>query len=263
MWYSAHSKNRKKRDRWSVDLAVFRRIGTVLLISSTALLVLLKLATWLYADDALFRLKDINIRGNKFASDQELLSLIPQDSTKNLLKCDLKKISLALQQHPLLEKVWVKRVLPSTLFIRVKEYEPLATYNKDGLGVLDSNGHLLQNIKPQMLIDQPIITDVSALSPKDGGSSELAQVLAFLEITKQNSFKLYARISEISFNQEVGIYFYLTEQAVPVIVGTGDYVVKGEKFLKVIRIIEQNNNLDSIEYFDLRFKNQVVVKEIS
>jgi cell division septal protein FtsQ len=230
MFYSAHSRKSRVRHIPGFNLAAFRRVGTLLLITSTVLLLLLKLATWLYAEDTLFQLKEISITGNRFATDAELLRLVAIDSSQSLLKCDLKQISASLEQHPLLEKVWVKRILPSTLYIQVQEYQPIATYNKDGLGALDSHGHLLQKIKPEMLVDQPVITNVSALRPKDGGVSELEQVLAFLQATRQGQFDLYARISEISYDKDIGIYFYLTDHTVPVIVGTKGYLQKGKNF---------------------------------
>jgi cell division protein FtsQ len=260
--YSAHSQKGKSRRLVRPKMMSARKVGTLLLISTTALLILLKLATWLYAEE-LFLLKEIKIEGTYYANDDELLQLVAVDSGQNLFKCDLKKITASLQQHPLLEKVSVKRILPSTLFIQVQEYEPIASYSKDGLTALDNKGHLLKQIRPEMLVDQPIISNVSAVRPNDGSPSELEQVLEFLRTAKTGQFDLYARISEVSFTKEIGIYFYLTSHAIPVIVGRDDYGRKNRKLLKVIQIIERNRQLKNIEYFDLRFKNQVVVKEIS
>ncbi len=52
-----------------------RRAGLLVLIVTTSLLILLKVATWLNAQE-LFSLKDIKVVGNRFAKKSELLNLI-------------------------------------------------------------------------------------------------------------------------------------------------------------------------------------------
>ena len=101
-----------------------RRAGLLVLIATTSLLILLKLATWLNAQE-LFSLKDIKVEGNRFAKTSELLNLVKVEPSLSLLEFDTQKIASQVEQHPLVKRATVSRSLPSSLVIRVQEKEPI------------------------------------------------------------------------------------------------------------------------------------------
>ncbi|MFQ5753413.1 MAG: cell division protein FtsQ/DivIB, partial [bacterium] len=115
---------------------------------------------------------------------------------------------------------------------------------------------VLPNLELGMLLDYPIISKV------ENQSRELNNILNYLRFIKTNQFTLYSEISEISYSPKMGIYFYLTEGTIPVFMGEQDFEQKGSNLLAVLNILNKEKKLSEIEYFDLRFKGQVIVKEI-
>lgn len=250
-----YSKYRQKTVTKKGRAFPVRRVGVFLLIFTTALLILLKVATWLNAQE-LFQLKKITIEGNQFVKRLEILNLVQIDSSANLLEFDLQKISTRVKQHPLIDKVLVSRRLPSTLVIKLQEKEPLAILNDSELVAVDEKGNVMPEFQTEMLFDTPIISNLTQ------NSESFQQVLDFLSFTKSRQFSLYLEISEISYSKNLGIYFFLNEKGIPVICGDDDFENKGEKFLTVLTFLKSVSKLQTVKYFDLRFKDQVIVREL-
>jgi len=237
-----------------------RRVGLLVLIVTTSLLILLKVATWLNAQE-LFSLKDIKVEGNRFAKKSELLNLIKVEPSVSLLEFDTQKIANQVEQHPLIQRATVSRSLPSSLVIRVQEKEPLAILNNSVLLALDEKGQPMPVFRTEMFFDYPIISNIKLPKNHPEENSELNQVIDFLNFTKAKNFALYSEISEISYSKNIGIYFYLNEGAIPVILGNGNLQKKCANLLVVLNLVKRENKLAKVKCFDLRFKNQVIVKE--
>jgi cell division protein FtsQ len=192
-----------------------------------------------------------------FAVDTaELLQRVQIDSTKSLFDIDLRAISEAVKTHNLVEDATASRRLPSSIVITVKEREPLALLNRSKIMAIDENGYMMTDYRPHMLVDYPVISNLDSREHRQ----RFDTVIDFLKHTKKHDFKLYSMISEISCSQEFGLYFYLLDSNIPVIIGTGDYIKKSANFIEVLNLLEAEKKLADIEYFDLRFKNRVFVK---
>lgn len=245
------NKTNKKR-RKKNSFFTLRRIGVGLLLTTTAVVLFLKIATWLNAQE-MFLVKDVEVEGNEFLQDEEILQLVEIDSSKHLFAFDLRNIEEQVSQHQLIEKTTIARALPSTLVIRVQEKEPLAILYDGKLYPIDKEGTSLEAFQSEIIMDFPVITK----RPEEAAA--FRQILSFLQEIKENRFSLYSQISEVSFSSSKGIYFYLSKAAIPVIVGHGDFRKRSDKFLRILKTLK-NEQFASIKYFDLRFKDQVVMK---
>lgn len=239
-----------------------RRAGLTLLVGTTALLVLLKVATWLNAQE-MFTLKDIRIEGNRFVSEEEILSLLHVGETHSLFEVDLKALAEQARQHPWVLQVWASRRLPDDIIIKVREREPLALLNNGGsMNILDGFGKVLPDLPTVERLDVPIISGV-AMDTEGTQKRELETILNFLHLLRLDHFSLYSRISEISSSPELGMYFYLIERTIPVIVGEGDITAKTSNLIEVLRFVEQEDSYSEIKCIDLRYKDQVIIKRMS
>lgn len=234
-----------------------KRLGLIFLSITTTVLILLKVATWLNAG-VMFSLKNVEIIGNKNAPKSELLSLFEIDTTKSIFDIDLKAISAKIKKHPFVHEAQVSRKLPNNLVVKIIERQPLAIVNGKKLSLIDKYGQFLPELKMFDPVDFPVISNIN---PTEANNPKLTLILSFLDAIKVQNFSLYSQVSEISFSDKVGIYFYLIEDSTPVIVGNEDFVQKAEKLMKVIKIINHNSQLSTVKCFDLRFKDQVIVKE--
>ncbi|MFQ5649143.1 MAG: cell division protein FtsQ/DivIB [bacterium] len=255
--YSKYSTvHRGKR----LEFATTRRMALVLLIITTTLLLMLKVAGWLNAQ-AMFTLKDIRVEGNRFVKESDIVALLQLDGSRSLFEYDLKAMALQVKQHPLVQNAWVSRRLPDNLVIKVLEKEPLAILNQDTLAILDDRGERLPNLATFDPMDFPIISNIET-SERHRENGQLYQILNFLRLTRRSTFSLYCQISEISYSETLGLYFYLIDRPVPVIVGKGNFAEKSLNLLQVLKIIRKENSLSQIQYFDLRYQNQVIVKKL-
>lgn len=255
MMYSKYSTDKWQEHPKSVWP---KKLGLIFLSITTTVLILLKVATWLNAG-VMFSLKDVEIIGNQNAPKSELLSLFEIDTTKSIFDIDLKAISVKIKKHPFVHDAKISRKLPNNLVVKVIERQPLAIINGEKLSLIDKYGQFLPDLKTFAPIDFPVISNIE---PTEANNSKLTVVLNFLDAIKTQNFSLYCQISEVSFSDKLGLYFYLVEKSTPVVVGNKGFVNKAEKLMQVIKMINQNPQLSHVKYFDLRFKDQVIVKEI-
>ncbi|RMD85854.1 MAG: FtsQ-type POTRA domain-containing protein [Calditrichaeota bacterium] len=232
----------------------------VLLFIVFILLMLLKITTWVGAEE-IFQLKTIKIEGNRLISQSELKSLIKIDSSLSLLKIDLQSIERQIRKHPLIKEVTVSRLLPSTLKIKVKEREPLALLNQGVLVAVDEYGSILPEINTTLLCDYPVISSIQINNPDQGVSDKLKTILKFLAYLKREHFTIYCQISEISLSRDGMVFFYLTDSAIPVIVGQEIYGDWCKRLKRTLDFLHKTDGLQNVKYIDLRFANQVVIKE--
>ncbi len=256
MIYSRYSAAKWQESRKSVWP---KKLGLIFLSMTTTVLILLKVATWLNAG-VMFSLKNVEIIGNQNVPKSELLSLFEMDTTKSIFDIDLKAISAKIKKHPFVLEAQVSRKLPNNLVVKIIERKPLAIVNGEKLSLIDKFGHFLPDLKLFDPVDFPVISNIALA---EANNPKLALILSFLDVIKVQNFSLYSQVSEISFSDKVGIYFYLIENSTPVVVGNENFVQKAEKLMKVIKIINHNSELSQVKYFDLRFKDQVIVKEIN
>lgn len=262
MVYSQYRRNYKKRKIHTFNI---RRAGILFLLITTIILLILKITTWLGAQEP-FQLKEIKVEGNRFIETDEILEYLEIDSTRGIFNIDLKASKNQIRKHPLIKEVFVSRQLPSTLKIQVVEKQPLAVVHNSKLFAVDEQGKILPKIKPAFMCDYPIISNLKFIVDKSNHilkSEELNKILDYLKFLKRNYYPLYSRISEISFSNYMGVYFYLNDGAVPVILGVDSFNRKSANLEAVLKLFDKTQKLTHIEYIDLRFAGQVVTKERS
>lgn len=99
-----------------------------------------------YFQSPLSQLKKINIAGNEFYEEEQLLKKSGLSSGMNIWKLDKKEVQSRLQNLPEIKTVHVKWVFPNNLLISIKEYERIAVISKDNsfIPVLE-NGEILED----------------------------------------------------------------------------------------------------------------------
>lgn len=253
-----YSKYHRRASRRKTTKRSFRKAGIGLLVVTGTIAIILQIATWLNAGE-LFHLKEIKIVGSKFIRKSELLQLAAIDSSRNLFDYDLEEIAKRVEKHTFVKKVSVKRRFPATLLIQIEARMPLALLSQNELIAIDEEGKPMPKPQPDFFIDYPIITNLPSTENKTGA---LQTVLGFLYYLKKEQFALYSEISDITYLQNVGIHFHLYGNCIPVFFGKENLEDKAVSFMIVLKKIKTTKTLAQIQYFDLRFGNQVVVKEI-
>ncbi len=233
-----------------------RRLGLRLFTVTTSCLVLLQIANWLYAQE-MFALKEVVVEGNRLVKTSEILRLLEAEKQNNLFELNLQKIKAQIEGHAFIKAVSVSRRLPDHLLIKITEKQPIALFNDGGLRLVDDKGELLPELVKPDLLDYPVI-----MNPEIKNGPGFMQVIEFLNYVKKQDFALCCQISEISYSEEFGIYFYLIEGNLPVIVGKESFTGKCEKLAPVLSLLRRDKALARVKSLDLRYEGRVVLRDL-
>ncbi len=212
---------------------------------------------------ATFELENIEIRGNHILSRGQVLALCGVNGSEKLLKVKPVDLVQRLKSSKYVKAAAVVRSLPATLRISLVERKPIAFIYGRGLNLIDNEGVLLPVPKSNQRWNLPFISGVDLPLGKLGERtvSQKAirgvKVLRYLDILDTALNEL---ISEIDFSHDK--YYRL------ILVGGGAEVrIKKRNYQQDLFILskyaEQYLNwdeLDEIEYVDVRFDDQLIVR---
>jgi len=252
--YSTHRQGSVQSRR---GFPYVQKLGRVLLSVTTTALLILQVAGWLNAQD-MFALKEIVVEGNRLVKTPEILSVVGSEESGSLFQIDLDKVKTRVAQHPFIKSVSVTRRLPHNLLIKVREQQPIAILNDGRLPLIDETGKQLPPLVKPSVLDYPVILK-SGFENKNGAKT----LIAFLNFVKRHDFALCCQISEISFSDDLGVYFYLMDQNVPVIMGTENFAERCEKLKPVLSLLRQENALTQVRSLDLRYEGRVIMRELA
>ena len=83
-----------------------------------------------YLQSPLSDIKNINITGNSFVMEEEIVELSELTYKTNIWSIDHQEIEKGILDHPVIETVDVKRKLPSTIEIQITEYDLVGYLNE-------------------------------------------------------------------------------------------------------------------------------------
>lgn len=109
--------------------------------------------------------------------------------------------------------------------------------------------------------DVPLLYGYSAISTDTIKSEDFAQVRDFLMRAKINGFG-WTTISEVVYDKNDGVVALSHENGVKLIFGQNDFETKLENWKAFYTEVIRVKGIQSIQQVDLRFKNQVVTREI-
>ncbi len=202
------------------------------------------------------------VRGQERMSTGEVLSLVEGLRGQNILAVKLDDWQTKLLTSPWVESATIRRVLPSTLEITVRERRPMgigrlgtAMYLIDGKGaVVDEYGPAYADI------DLPIIDGLAA-SPQSGGPmidgarAEFAgRVIAALAVRPE----IAKRVSQIDVSNLHDAVVILDSDPAWLRLGDTDFVARLQQFLDLSTVLHER--LAAIDTVDLRFDERLYVR---
>lgn len=202
----------------------------------------------------IFTLKEIKLVGATYITPDDILKIGNIYIGEPLFQLETDSITNRLSQDLRIEEVSVRRSLPSSLEITIKERRPIATIVCDyGYLDMDANGKIIDSYKNLKKMQIPIITGASVrdLYIGDDVQDELVKkILSFLQ--KLNSVSLN-KISEVAIISEDYIVAYTgTERPVQIRIGKlerlDDKARLTEDFLNDLA-----TNPNPIEYIDFNY----------
>ncbi len=224
---------------------------------SIILIVSLSLLLVFFLLSPVFEIKEVRVNDNSRQHSIIKESKIQLGSNIFLLNTFACKKRI-LKSDRQIEDVKIKRILPSTLEIRVKLKEPIMLILSDDLYGLTRACELIK-IEPHFVPNLPIFTGYNISTPYTFLPDSISKPLVALYDAISSGYpNLLYDISEIHFDSQAGLGFYIISKDIFVTVGLKDFELKLVRLEKILGELEYVN--EKPVYIDLDFKSQAIVR---
>lgn len=201
-----------------------------------------------------FPVRNVVFYGNKHLTDDELSTLAGIQGNENIITISRKRVVQNLLNSPWIKSVSVRKELPDTLSILIKEVEPFALLDMKGrLFIINDRGDLLEKLKGDAIPFLPVIT-ANSYRRNEGFSEALSLVRSMNDL----GFSSERDQIEVIVSRPQELIALIDGTVVKV--GSGDYREKLERLLELEGEIKKRNI--PVDFIDLRFENRVIVKPI-
>jgi cell division protein FtsQ len=238
----------------------WRLWGAVLFVG--ALVALGALASARVVDARLLAVDRVLVHGNRRLSASAIDAYRNRVIGKSLLRVDLQQFQAGWLDSPWVASVTVRRILPSTVDVRIVEREPVAIARLgQQLYLVDGTGVIIDDYGPQYAdFDLPIV-DGMAAPASDGGSAidpARAQLVAKFLGALAARPELLRSISQINVSGEANVAVLLNDGPTLLYLGDEQFVERLRTYLEIRPTLSER--IDDVDSVDLRFGQRVVAK---
>ena len=188
-----------------------------------------------------FFLKNTEILGIKNISRESIIKIVNTENQSNIFDVNLSNIYDKLNNNDWVEDLYIERILPNTIKIKIKEKQPI------GIWQYETNNKLIT--KHGEIISTPHINKFKNSLPIIHGEYANKNANSILKILKKN--KVFAKnIWSLTYinNRRWNLHF---NQGIIVLLPTKNVL---EAWNKIIKLQEQYNVLD-LGFTELDFRN--------
>ena len=254
----AHLKPSRKRGRWQALVKP--------LAGYAALVALVGYATYrlsvVAAGAHVLRVDAIVVHGNERLSNGEVLAILSGLRGENLVSTNLDAWRRRLMTSPWVSDAALRRSLPSTIDVLIRERQPIGIGRIAGeMYLVDDRGVIIDQYGPQYAdLDLPIIDGLGA-APHDAPTltDEARADLAARGIAAATSkSKLAARLSQVDVTDLHNASVILTGDPTIVQLGDDQFAQRLQGYLDLAPALHQR--VANIDYVDLRFGDRIYVR---
>lgn len=205
----------------------------------------------------------MTVRGHERLSTGEVLALVDGLRGQNILSVSLGQWQTRLLSSPWVESATIRRLLPSTVEIAVRERRPMGIGRiGSALYLIDAKGVLIDEYGPSYAdIDLPII-DGLAGSPRDGSMidqprAEFAARVIGAIAARPEIARLVSQLDVGDLHDAVAI---LDGDPALLRLGDTDFVARLQQYIELAPALRER--LNAIDYVDLRFDQRLYVRPV-
>ena len=201
-----------------------------------------------------FTLNEIRLDGAKYLTQEDILRIGDIYMGEQLFRLETDVVQSRLSKDLRIEEVSVRRKLPHTLEIKIKERRPLATITCDyGYLDLDTNGIVIDSYKTIKTMQIPMITGATVHDLYIGDEIDNELVKKILDFLKRLDEETLNRLSEIAIVEADYIVMYsATERPVQIRIGKLERLDEKARLTEdFLRDLETNPH--PVEYVDFNY----------
>ena len=248
---------RAKRSRSRIGWKVARHVAALMLFCYASYR-----AVDLVVRAAPLQVGRIVVTGNVRLSSAEVQALTHGLYGRSILTADLTACRRRLLESPWVADAALRRVLPSTIEVRVVERQPIGISRLGNqLYLIDRSGTVIDEFGPRYReFDLPIV-DGLVRTPKRGKpaiDAERAELAARVIDSVSTRKAIARRLSQVDVSDLHDVVVLLEGDSALLHLGEERFVERLQSYLEVASALR--DRVSDIDYVDLRFDNRVYVK---
>lgn len=203
----------------------------------------------------------ITVDGNERLSTGEVLALVEGLRGRNIIGLDLAEWQQRLLSSPWVEDAALRRVLPATVEVTVRERRPIAIGRiGSALYLVDAHGVVVDEYGPAHAdFSLPIVDGLAAPRGRDGLVDEARAALAARLIAALAAQPdLARRVSQVDVSDPHDAVVMLEGDRALLHVGEEDFVERLQQYLELGDALRER--VADIDYVDLRFAERLYVR---
>lgn len=208
-----------------------------------------------------FTVDRVIVHGNSRLSTGEVLTLVDGLKGESVFSADLERYRARLLESPWVADATMRRVLPSTIDLRVVERAPIAVGRAgDQLFLVDPSGVIIDEYGPQYAqYDLPIV-DGLVTSPAKGSptvDAERARLVTRFVEAIAGVPAIRQHISQIDVSDAHNLVAILDQDPVALRLGDRDFTARLQRYLELAPSLKEQ--IKEIDAVDLRFDERIPV----
>jgi len=210
-----------------------------------------------------FQIKEVKVEGNERLSQEDIVKDLRLPPRASLLTIDLAGIGRNLRENPWIKVASLRRQLPSTLVVKVKERTPLAIFMAARPYLIGEEGVVLRELEWEELPDLPRLRVVASyvLSPGERISTpDFSKAVELWQRLTVNSPLQGMKLKEIALEGEGSFALNFGPGTPRLKLRSNGFDEQLERLAQTMALAGQSP--EAYEYVDLRFQERVVLKPI-
>ncbi len=204
----------------------------------------------------------VAVSGNERLSLGVVHALVDGLEGQHILRVDLGRWQRRLLAYPWVQEAMLRRVLPDTIDVVVRERRPMAIGRIGGrLYLVDPTGVVIDEYGPTYAdIDLPIVDGLASV-PRSGGplvDRARAELAGRLLSALQTRPDLEARVSQIDVSDARNGVVILEGDTAMLRIGDRDFVERIQSYIDLAPALRER--VMDIDYVDLRFDERLYVR---
>jgi cell division septal protein FtsQ len=211
-----------------------------------------------------YKKSNLEIIGNRMVSVEKIFRICGFSTKEDReIKINIDSLAIQLMELKYIKGVSITRRPPQMLNITVEEFDPVAFIYGRGLNLIDGAGYLIPIPESELIWDLPFIAGIRQGLGRLGHKTDASDAYLALEIVRyleDENPLLASMVAEINLSHSKTIELHLIK-------GGTKIRINRESFYKELFVLNNYiaNYLDwgqlaKIDYIDLRFENQLIVK---
>ncbi len=209
----------------------------------------------------LFSIKEVLVEGVSQAHQEDIVKIMNLPPHCTLFRFDPVKMMEKLSKIPWIESVYIRKELPNTISIKVKERKPFFILISKNLFYVDKHGIIFKKLSSMDNLNFPVLTGITPKELKERNKEKIRLFNLAVDLFHQLKRKKLLSpdmISEVHLDPIEGLSLCLVGSGLWVRLGKEKFDLRLKRFVKVLNDLKKRGIKPL--YIDTDYSDKVVLK---